>query len=108
MSQQEIGRMVDTFKSEPEILAGMPDMSDVSGVVSFGQSKGFAITESDVNDYVSGVGANGELSDAQLGAVAGGKHKPAEPQPVYIAKGVGQGFVGTFTSTGGTIPASAV
>ncbi len=107
MSEQEVGRMVQTFKSDPEVLNGMPDMSDVSAMAAFGQSKGFHITEDDVRHYVSGQGKDGELSDAQLGAVAGGKHKPAEPQPIYIAQGIGQSLASPFAG-GGTIPPSAV
>ena len=76
-------------------------------VLVIGQSKGFEISEEDVREYVSGHGGDGELSDAQLGAVAGGKHKAAEPQPIYIAQGIGESLASPFAG-GGTIPKSAV
>ena len=72
MSQADIERFVADLKANPDLLAEVKKSAGgVASVVDIAKGKGYDVTLEEAKAYIQAQ-AEGELSDEQLDAIAGG------------------------------------
>jgi predicted ribosomally synthesized peptide with nif11-like leader len=89
MSASEVIRLTTDMKTNPDLLEAVKESSgSLSNVVQVAAQHGYSFTVEEANDYLSS-NAGAELDDAQLDAVAGGKHSsPPAATVVSVAVAV--------------------
>jgi predicted ribosomally synthesized peptide with nif11-like leader len=88
MSASEVIRLVTDMKTDPDLLDAVKESSgSLSKVVQVAAQHGYSFTVEQANEYLSS-NAGAELDDAQLDAVAGGKHAPPKATVVSVAVAV--------------------
>lgn len=82
MSASEVIRLTKDMKTNPDLLDAVKDASgSLAKVVQVAAQHGYTFTVQEANEYLEST-AGAELDDAQLDAVAGGKHKASVPTVV--------------------------
>lgn len=86
MSQADVERFVSDLKTNDGLRLELSGhASGVGSIVDFAKEKGYDLSADEVSSYIQGQ-AGGELSDAQLDAVSGGKgHHNSTTTETHVA-----------------------